>query len=133
MYVQPSIPAVPAHVEAVEIERMHAAGPPPVAHKGLAPPTGSAPSSLSAERAVLDEARGLMASGDGAGAFALLEEHRHRFARPQLAEEREAIAVQALITMGRNGEARARAERFKATTPNSLFLPAIEASLATIP
>jgi hypothetical protein len=98
-------------------------------------PRGSsaAPSSLSAERVLLDEARSALATGDAARALGLVDAHARRFSRPQLSEEREALAVQALVALGRYDEARARAARFRAAAPNSLFLPAIEASLASIP
>jgi hypothetical protein len=93
----------------------------------------STTSSLSAERVLLDDARSALATGDAPRALGLVDAHARRFSRPQLAEEREALAVQALVALGRYDEARARAARFRAGAPNSLFLPAIEASLASIP
>jgi hypothetical protein len=90
-------------------------------------------SSLSEERALLDRARAALGAGDGERALAMTEVHQHRFPRPQLAEEREAIAIQALVVAGRYGEARARAARFREIAPDSLFAPAVEASLASIP
>jgi len=95
------------------------------------PPPGA--SSLAAERALLDDARGALGSGDAAKALALADEHGRRFARAQLGEEREAIAIQALVALGRNEDARARAARFRAAIPNSLFLPVIDATLRSIP
>jgi hypothetical protein len=65
--------------------------------------------------------------------LSLLDAHEHRFPKPQLQEEREALAIQALVMLKRYDEARARASRFKAAAPNSLFLPVIDASLAAIP
>jgi hypothetical protein len=109
-----------------------ALAPPPVA----APSTRASPAppeSLSAERAMLDEARSALARGDAANALNLLEAHAYSFHKPQLAEEREAIAVQTLVALGRYDDARARAARFKEATPNSLFLPAVEAAVASIP
>ncbi len=96
-------------------------------------PAPSASSSLSAERALLDNARTALAHGDSARAVALTDEHARQFARPSLAEEREAIAVQALVLQGRYVDARARAARFRAAYPNSLFLPAVDSSVASIP
>lgn len=93
----------------------------------------SAPAQMDEERALLDDARAALSRGDGPAALVAAERHRQRFANPQLAEEREAIAVQALVLAGRYDEARTRAARFRAQTPNSLFLPAIDASLASIP
>jgi hypothetical protein len=96
-----------------------------------APP--ASPESLSAERAFLDQARSDLARGDAADALARLEDHTHKFRKPQLSEEREALAIQALVTLARYDEARARAARFREASPNSLFVPAIEAALASIP
>jgi hypothetical protein len=50
-----------------------------------------------------------------------------------LREEREALAVKAFVLAGRGDEARARADKFRAKYPASLFLPAIESSLRSIP
>lgn len=116
----------------------------PPAHPASAAPVPTVPamhasaqiaseSSLSAERLVLDRARSALTAGDGARALALLDEHARRFSRPQLGEEREALAIQAMILSGRYDDARMRAARFRASAPNSLFLPAIDASLASIP
>jgi hypothetical protein len=93
------------------------------------PPT----SSLSAERMLLDDARRALNAEEPTRALALLDMHAHRFARPELGEEREALAIQTLVALRRYGEARSRAARFRAATPNSLFLPAIDSSLASIP
>jgi hypothetical protein len=82
---------------------------------------------------MLDDARSALATGDAERALSLLEQHARRFSKPQLSEEREALAVQALVILQRYDEARARASRFRASAPNSLFLPAIEVSLASIP
>jgi hypothetical protein len=105
--------------------------PPPRSPPGLS--ASPSPSSLSQERSLVDAARAALSSGDATHALLLLDEHARRFARPQLGEEREALAIQALVTQGRFDEARARAARFRATSPGSLFLPAIDASLASIP
>jgi len=91
------------------------------------------PAQLDQERAVLDEARTALQSGDGAAALAAIDRHARGFAHPELAEEREALAVQALVISGRYEDARARAARFRASSPHSLFMPAVDASLASIP
>lgn len=90
-------------------------------------------SSLSEERAMLDEARAALARSDGATALALTDEYTRRFARPQLGEECEAIAIQALVFTGRYAEARTRAARFEAGAPSSLFRPAVETAVGSIP
>lgn len=56
-----------------------------------------------------------------AGALALTEQHRSRFPRGTLGQEREVIAVSALMAMGRAVEARARAESLIAANPGSAF------------
>jgi hypothetical protein len=89
--------------------------------------------SLSEERALLDEARDALSQGEGERALTLTDEYARRFARPQLGEEREALAIQALVLAGRYVEARDRAARFEAVSPRSLFRPAVEASLSSIP
>lgn len=102
-------------------------------HASARAPAPSATSSLAAERVLLDDARGALGAGDAGKALSLADEHGRRFARAQLGEEREAIAIQALVALGRNDEARARAARFRAVAPNSLFMPAIDAALQSIP
>ena len=88
---------------------------------------------IAEERALLDQARNALAQHDGPGALRLTDDHARRFARPQLGEEREAIAIQALVLSGRYVDARDRATRFEASSPDSLFRPVVEASLASIP
>jgi len=96
-------------------------------------PSASSTSSLSEERALLDRVRGELAENDPANALKLVDEHARRFPKAQLGEEREVLAVQALVALGRYDEARARAAKLRAAAPNSLFLPAIDATLGSIP
>lgn len=93
----------------------------------------SSSASLAAERLLLDEARTALSAGNTDQALASTDMHARRFTHPQLGEEREALGIQALVGGGRYDEARARAARFRATWPNSLFLPAVDASIASIP
>jgi hypothetical protein len=103
---------------------------PPATRRPAAP---SASASLAAERSLLDDARSALAKGDSTRALALTDAHVRRFVHPQLAEEREALAVQALVGDGRYDDARSRAAHFRTTWPSSLFLPAVDASLSSIP
>ena len=98
-----------------------------------AAPSTPTSTSLSLERALIDSARGELSSGNASQALALLEDHVHRFPKPQLAEEREALVIQSLVALGRYEEARAAAARFRAASPESLFLPAIDATIGSIP
>lgn len=105
--------------------------PPPLASTPRAPP--SAEGSLRAEQALLDAARVALGRGDGAGALDAANTHARRFPHGQLSEERDAIAVQALVLLGRADEARARAERFRRAYPDSALLPALREALGSSP
>jgi TolA-binding protein len=102
------------------------------------PPFASAaaqrrPDDISEERALLDPARTALGRSDGSSALAGVKKHEQRFPKGQLTEEREAIAIQALVALGRGDEARARGERFKRTYPNSVLAPSVNAALDAIP
>jgi hypothetical protein len=58
---------------------------------------------------MIDDARAALARGDASVAVALAEEHRHLFPRGQLQEERDAVAIEAMVLAGRFTDARARA------------------------
>jgi hypothetical protein len=95
--------------------------------------TSRPPPDLAAERALLDVARTALGRGAGGNALAACDDHARKYPRGSLAEEREAIAVQALVLEGRNEDARARAERFRRTHPRSIFLPAVLAAAGVDP
>ena len=88
---------------------------------------------LAAERALIEQARMALARGQGAGALAALESHARQFPRGRLAEEREALSVQALVQAGRTDEARARAAAFRVRFPTSVFVPAVNAAVTEAP
>jgi hypothetical protein len=97
------------------------------------PPARSQPSSdtgLALERAGLDVARAAIERGDGATALTATREHERRFPNGLLVQEREAMAIRALVMLGRGNEARARALRFRTGFPGSMLLPAIESAVA---
>jgi hypothetical protein len=85
--------------------------------------------SLTRERALVETARSAVARGDGSAALQATSEHARTFPNGRLVEEREALAVQALVLAGRRDEARARAERFRQRYPNGLFLPVVDAAI----
>ena len=85
------------------------------------------------ERGLLEVARSALARGDSASALASLDEHAKRFPQGTQVQEREALAVQALVRAGRTAEARARGDRFKKSYPASLYLPSVNAALESIP
>jgi hypothetical protein len=88
---------------------------------------------LDAERALLDAARMALVSGDGDTALRALDRHARTYAHPLLGEERDALFVQALVRAGRYDEARTRAEAFRRKVPQSLFRPAVDDAIGSIP
>ena len=107
---------------------------PTTTRNGAAAPTAStaknAGSQLARERALLDLARAAAARGEPALALAQAERHRQQFPQGRLAEEREAMAIRALLALGRGAEARARADAFRASYPNSFLTPVIDSALS---
>jgi hypothetical protein len=90
-------------------------------------------SQLSEERVILDEARAAISQGDAQRGLDRLERHRRLFPSALLGEERDALQVQALVKAARYDEARSRADSFRKRTPGSLFLPMVDAAIASIP
>jgi TolA-binding protein len=74
------------------------------------------------ELKVLQPAREAVARGDFSSALATLAEHERRFPNGQLAEEREALRVQALSGLGRTEEAGRAAAVFRERFPASVLL-----------
>ena len=93
-----------------------------------APSTAPLSDTFVVERKLLDGARVALASGDTAQSLAKIDEHARTYPRGRFVEEREALRVRALADAGRKVEARAAAERFEATWPNSVILPAVKAA-----
>jgi hypothetical protein len=88
---------------------------------------------LAAQQALLDEARKALAQGDDSAALRAIELHTRRYPESVMIEEREALAIKALVGKGRNAEARSRGERFRARFPRSLLMSSIDETLGTIP
>jgi len=128
----PAPPLAPPPPSATSIEQL-----PIPSAANAARPAGSASSSrtaqIGAERVLLDEARGAIVQGDPIRALDRIEQHRRTFATGILGEERDAMEVEALAKAGRSAEARAKADAFRHHTPNSLFLPAVESAIESIP
>jgi hypothetical protein len=108
---------------------------------GPAPPRSGSSAKMAApvldplleERALLDGARAALERGEPEAALAATARHERRFPNGILAQEREAIAVRALLALGRAGAARTRADRFRARYPNSVLLPAIASAVGEAP
>lgn len=84
---------------------------------------------LAAEQALLEQALASLRRGDATGALARVAEHESRFSGGALVEEREVLAIRALVIEGRTDDARARAGRFRVRFPHSIQLDVIEAVL----
>jgi hypothetical protein len=127
-----SAPVVPAPPVATPAPAS-AAPPPslaatPRAPASIAPPRAGGDGALEAERALLDVARTALGRGDGSNALRAADEHGRKFPRGILAEEREAMSIQALRLLHRDDEAQARLARFRGRFPSSLIRPALEAA-----
>jgi hypothetical protein len=62
-------------------------------------------------------------------AFTLTEQHRRRFAQPQFEQEREMLAIEALLRLRRNEPAHARAVAFERRFARSSHLPRLRSLL----
>jgi hypothetical protein len=70
------------------------------------------------ELALVTRARGMVATNPG-GALQALDAHRSRFPHGNFEQEREVLAIEALVRLGRRDEARARAGAFAVAFPQS--------------
>lgn len=84
---------------------------------------------LTSERTLLDRARSAMLRGDPAAALQALDEHARAYPAGALVEEREYLAIRALVAEGRRDQALDRAERYRATFGLGLFGERIEGEL----
>jgi len=88
---------------------------------------------LAAERALLDVARSALARGEAGEALAATSRHAHEYADGALVEEREAIAVKALVALGRKDEARTRVRALEQRFPAGLSVRAAKAAVDGAP
>ncbi len=91
------------------------------------------PDGIEGERVLLDDARGAIEREDGTAALAATSEHARRYPHGVFVQEREAIAVRALVLLGRMDEARVRVQRFEERFPDSLLRPALESNVGLAP
>jgi hypothetical protein len=82
-------------------------------------------SQLGEEAQTLKRARDALRAGDLGAASAALEAARTRFPHGALGEEREALTIQLLERSGQRAAARARAESFLRSFPNSAHAPRV--------
>ncbi len=115
--------------------------PPPTVASSAAPPIATARPRASeaapfddpdAEVKLLQRAQDALRSRP-AEALALADAHARRAPRGLLAEEREVIAIDALVRLGRTSEARNRAARFRSAWPESSHLTRIASLIGGAP
>jgi hypothetical protein len=87
-----------------------------------APAAPRAVDSLAEEVAMLSQASTELHAGRPAAALTALDEHRRKFPRGALAEERTSARIQALCALGRMNEAQAELARLARISPNSPHL-----------
>jgi hypothetical protein len=109
------------------VRREHA-----TAHEATRPSQADLPSSdvdgartPEAEAALLGRAHHALGA-DPSRALALTEEHRRDYPAGLLGQESDLIAIEALAALGRTGDARDRAARFRARYPSSAHLRRID-------
>jgi hypothetical protein len=88
---------------------------------------------LGEQQALLDTARKALARGENQAVLKALSEHSDRYPQSDLVEEREALAIKALVAAGQYDAARERGARFEQRFPGSLLIPAVTTALRTIP
>jgi hypothetical protein len=103
------------------------AAPAPSAEPAVEVSAAEKESRLREESRLLGEARDALRRGDAPGALARLDELRSKFPAGMLAQEREALAIEALARSGQGGEAKSRAEAFKKAYPASPHAAHVEA------
>ena len=122
---RPLLTAAPA-IEPVKAPTEHAAPRPlPTANEQPAVPVVEA---AETEVALLARAQAALASSPRT-ALDLVSVHARRFGAGALAQERETIAIAALLRLGRRNEAEARAEAFRSAFPTSAYTRRIDVLL----
>jgi hypothetical protein len=84
---------------------------------------------LTAERRLLDVARRALEAEEPDRALQAVAHHERRFPTGVLVQERETMAIRALLAQGRAEAAEARAKQFRDRFPDSLLWPTIERAL----
>ncbi|MGA2447480.1 MAG: hypothetical protein ABTD50_02250 [Polyangiaceae bacterium] len=98
-----------------------------------APTPSTEVSQFDAERILLDAARAGLIQGDPEIALARIETHRAKYPEGFLAEERDAMRVEALVRAQRYEDARQAAARFRAHRFGSMYMPTVDDAVSSIP
>ena len=95
---------------------------------------GAEPSDpLDTDAALMRRAMAALGDGKPAAALALADRHAKKYPRSRRGQEREALTIRALASVGRRIEAESRATSFRRAYPNSMLLGAIDAALGPVP
>ena len=123
---EPNMPAMPV----IPIGSLPSMPTTPIPSSSTAPAHSASigDSDLAAERALVDRARMALARGQSDAALEALGNHASTFPKGRLAEERDALTVQALAQAGRKNDAKARAARFHVEFPNSVLGAAVDST-----
>jgi hypothetical protein len=122
----PLLPPVASRPSASSVPEPPSRAAPVVPSVKSASDASTADVSLAKERLLIDRARAAIARGRAVDAQQAVDEHAREFPRGQLAEEREALAVQALAQAGRTREATQRAAAFRKRWPDSVLTPVVD-------
>lgn len=85
---------------------------------------------IDVERLLIEQATSALHRDQAEMALRVCQQHAVQFHSGQLVEERESIAIRALVSLGRIDEARLRVEQFRKRFPESVLLEAVEAAVA---
>lgn len=104
----------------------------PVRPRGFVPappaPAAADPATIAEEARLLDAARSALATAPGQ-ALERVAEHGRRFPSGLLVQEREVIAIEALVKTGQRDAARARTQAFERSFPRSAHLRRLQTLL----
>ncbi len=126
MAVEEPAPAAPLPAGAIAVEAP--ASPTTPATPAASSSPRPARAGVASEAALIEAARAVVRR-DPARALTLTETHRRSFPSGELAPEREVLAIDALVRLGRREEATARASAFRAAHPRSIHTARIAAIL----
>lgn len=132
------LPALPPPAPSISSKRPEAAAPSVGSAAALRAEPPPRPESgrdadLAAESALIERARAALLREQIAATLEALQQHQRRFPAGRLAEEREGLWIQALVSSGQSAAARTRAEKFRRLYPDSLLLPMVDAALRSLP
>jgi RNA polymerase sigma factor (sigma-70 family) len=98
------------------------------------PDAGPEPSDpLDTDAALMRRAMAALGDGQPGAALALAQRHAKKYPGSRRVQEREALAIRALVGLGRRAEAQAHAESFRRSYPQSILLNAIDSALGPPP